>query len=237
MKLMCELQKRIFLTVATLACTFSTLALSQTLLSTSHGTHLPLQKKVSQSVNQPFRYDWGFGVRIGDPTGLSLKKYWAGSALEFNVGRTAILSFYDYERAFHRRYDDGFRNYDYLDYRVRSAISIQLHYLIHNPLRLERTTGLSWYYGAGGQLAFLSLVYAYRYRLYYGPGFNDYYWVYTDGDPVRETDIGMDGVIGLEYKFVRAPIVLFIDATLFMELVHDPFVLRGLVGLGGRYLF
>ena len=54
---------------------------------------------------------------------------------------------------------------------------------------------------------------------------------------IDTTDFGLDGIIGLEYTFKDAPISVFADLNLFMELLDDPFLpfLQG--GVGGRYNF
>ena len=50
-------------------------------------------------------------------------------------------------------------------------------------------------------------------------------------------DRGVDGVLGLEYTFSEAPLAVFLDATLFMEVFDNPFVFWPQVGLGIRYNF
>ncbi|MDN5204821.1 hypothetical protein QQ008_25750 [Fulvivirgaceae bacterium BMA10] len=61
------------------------------------------------SINQAYiRRDWGIGLRLGDPTGINLKRYLGGNALEFNLGRV---------------FNDGF--------------SLFGHYLFQNPLEPE----------------------------------------------------------------------------------------------------
>jgi hypothetical protein len=65
------------------------------------------QKKSSSNPNL------GIGLRLGDPTGLTVKKYLGRNALEFNVGRTYTFSggarYYD--RRFDDWYDDWYRDY------------------------------------------------------------------------------------------------------------------------------
>ena len=60
---------------------------------------------------------------------------------------------------------------------------------------------------------------------------------YTTTDRVTEIDVGVDGVIGLEYKFPKVPIAVFADFTLAMELYPDPFIPWGQFGIGARYNF
>jgi hypothetical protein len=94
------------------------------------------------------------------------------------------------------------------------------------------TAGLDWYYGFGAQLRMQRFRYDYRYKL---EGNNEWYVVY-DADVV-ETDLGLDGVLGVEYKFPDAPVALFMDGTLFMEIIDDPFLFRPQFGIGARYMF
>ena len=72
----------------------------------------------------------------------------------------------------------------------------------------------------------------YRYKLFGSPE-----WYYAEGDRVTDIDIGADGVIGLEYTFNKIPLSLFVDATLFMEIVDQPFRFWFQGGIGARYNF
>ena len=172
--------------------------------------------------------NWGIGLRLGDPLGLTVKKYLANRrALEFNFGSTFG---YNYRNAFYRydRFDDDF--YDYDKHRIRSAVGLQGRYLFHK--NISGVSGLEWYYGFGGQFRFFTVDYQYRY--YRGLGKKN--WDMRN-DRVTTTDFGLDGIIGLEYTFKDAPISVFADLNLFMELLDDPFLpfLQG--GVGGRYNF
>ncbi len=67
--------------------------------------------------------DWGIGLRLGDPTGVTAKKYFpSNKALELALG------------ADHN--GDG--------------ITFLVHYLIHHPI--SDAPGLDWYVGFGGQI-------------------------------------------------------------------------------------
>ena len=180
--------------------------------------------------------NWGIGLRLGDPSGITAKKYLEdGKALELVVGRTAFWGLGYYER----RFDDwdDYKGYDYLDNKVKSAISIQLHYLFHKDINIENLVGgLQWYYGGGVQFRLLSISYSYRYKSYYGPDDDDYLWVYEE-DRANEFDVGIDGAGGVEYTFENVPITVFVDGNLFIEIVNDPFVFRWQSGIGGRYNF
>jgi hypothetical protein len=79
-----------------------------------------------------------------------------------------------------------------------------LLYEIHAPA--FNANGLNWYFGAGGHLAFYS-----GYHDWYRYGQRRYHY-YDDG-----LGIGIDGVLGLEYKIPRAPIAFSLDLKPFIE--------------------
>ena len=175
---------------------------------------------------------WGIGLRLGDPLGITAKKNLAsGKALEFNLGSSGYYGF-DYRDDFYDR--DEFRDFDYLDYDRGSSISLQAHYLFQKDFL--NAQGLQWYWGFGPQLKLKSYEYYYRFRNYYGPGPDDYVWDYGR-DKVTNVDFGGDILIGLEYHISNAPLSLFADANLFLELFDNPFSFFGQGGLGIRYNF
>ena len=80
--------------------------------------------------------DWAIGLRLGEPTGLNIKKYFGkGNALDINIG--SYGGFYG-----NRAYRNGF-------YR-NAGISIMANYLWQKDI--SDVDGLQWYYGLGGQL-------------------------------------------------------------------------------------
>ena len=178
--------------------------------------------------------NWGIGFRLGDPSGLSVKKYDGNHAWELNVGRSHLFDRHDrYYDRYDRWYADQHFNYkahELVNYSYGRALGIQLHYLVQKDVK--NATGLGWYYGFGGQLRFQQYRYDYRYKLENGPD-----WIVVSDQRVAETDLGLDGVIGLEYKFQNAPLNLFVDGTLFMELIDDPFFFQPQFGIGARYVF
>ncbi len=183
--------------------------------------------------------NWGIGVRLGDPSGITVKKYLPGNALEWSIGRTYVFSGREYynDQFLDWYYDHNFEytDFQYLGYQAYSPVGIQFHYLFRYPIdRIgeERVAGLEWYWGAGGQFRFQNYRYDYRYK---PSGSNE--WMYTTGRKVTDFDFGADGVIGLEYKFMDVPIAVFIDGTLFMEVVDDPFHFWLQGAVGARYLF
>ncbi len=182
---------------------------------------------------------WGVGIRLGDPSGLTLKKYMSTTAIELNVGRTHW--FYSnnwYNKRFDKWYNGqkfGYNDFQYIGYKVSTPIALQLHYLFRKDIKKiadNEINGLQYYLGFGGQVAFQKYNYDYRYKLKGDPN-----WYYETGGRVIDFDLGVDGVAGLEYTFEEIPISLFLDVTLFMELANDPFLFHFQSGIGGRYNF
>lgn len=182
--------------------------------------------------------NWGVGVRLGDPSGISVKKYTENNALEISVGRTHWSGRRWYDNRFDDWYKDqkfGYSEFQYRGYSASTPIGIQVHYLYRksiNTVADEQINGLEWYYGFGGQFRYQTYTYDYRYKLSGDPN-----WYYETGERVTDFDIGVDGVIGLEYTFEDAPVSVFLDATLFMEVVDDPFLFWMQAGVGARYNF
>ena len=168
--------------------------------------------------------NWGIGLRLGDPTGLTVKKYLSNSkALEFNIGRSNWG--YDYYDQF--QHDNRYKNYDYLSYDGRPALAIQAHLLFQKDF--PKAKGLQWYWGVGPQVRFHNYTYNYR----YDAGSD---WVYVSED-VTNVDFGVDGVFGLEYQIPKAPLSVFADVNILTELFDDPFEFYFQGGAGIRYNF
>ncbi|CAN5229627.1 hypothetical protein BH23BAC1_BH23BAC1_28950 [soil metagenome] len=177
-------------------------------------------------------YNWGLGFRLGDPFGITLKRYLARNrAFEINVGSTSHWG-YNYRNRFYHY--NKYKDYDYRGYNNRGAVSIQFHYLYHK--NIKGAEGLQWYLGFGPQVRIKRHDFQYRFRSYYGPGPNDYNWL-QGRDTASDLDVGLDGIIGLEYKFKGAPFSVFGETNLFMEILDRPFYFRGQGGLGARFNF
>lgn len=90
-------------------------------------------------------------------------------------------------------------------------------YEIHGDI--NDVAGLKWYVGPGAHIG--------------------WYNGYTRGGHAYESgsmSLGIDGVVGLDYKFNGAPIAVSLDLQPYFELLHHPFIdLWG--GLGIRYTF
>jgi uncharacterized protein YraI len=176
--------------------------------------------------------NWGVGLRLGDPTGLTVKKYNGNAAFELNIGSSPNWGYYHYDRRF--SYYDKYEGYVYKGYDRAFATSVQLHYLKHIPI--SGINNLDFYYGGGAQVRFTKVLYWYDYKSYYGPGKGDYEW-FRGSDASTFVDLGLDGKIGLEYTFSEVPLSLFVDANLYLELYYKPLWATGMGGAGIRYNF
>jgi hypothetical protein len=91
-------------------------------------------------------------------------------------------------------------------------------YEIHGDI--SDAPGLKWYVGPGAHIGWYNDNY-YHNNYYYGNG---------------SFSLGLDGVLGLDYKISGAPIALSLDVNPFLELVGHPYIdVWG--GLGIRYAF
>ena len=111
-----------------------------------------------------YSQNWGIGVRLGDPTGFTFKKYFGSNALEISIGRTDMLMGNDwYDSQFNNWYNDqkfGYYNYVYDNARL-TPIGLQIHYLFNNHIKNIgdwNITNLDWYFGFGDKCAFSSII-------------------------------------------------------------------------------
>ncbi len=183
--------------------------------------------------------NWGLGVRFGDLSGLTLKKYFSDNAFEISVGRTYFFyskSTYDHYYDFwYKKHKTDYDEFTYLGYKASVPLGIQMHYIFQKSIRKVANidiSGFNGYFGLGAQLRFQNHSYSFKYKLK-----NDPTWYYDNDHQVSEIELGGDGVVGVEYTFENAPITLFMDFTLFMEVINEPFLFHGMGGIGLRYNF
>jgi hypothetical protein len=103
-------------------------------------------------------------------------------------------------------------NVSFRDHASRKDVSFTALYEVHDEI--ENAGGLKWYYGAGGSIGSWRYSYA--------------------GD---EFFLSVDGVLGLDYKFPRAPINLALDWRPRLVITPDTDVYAGDVGLAVRFTF
>ena len=96
---------------------------------------------------------------------------------------------------------------------------LQLYGLFESrkPLYLNRVENMFLYFGAGAHLGFVRWN---EYEQNYDPYHN-----YYDDDWHVGAAFGIDGMLGMEYSFVSAPISLAVDFKPFFEM-YGPFLMR-----------
>ena len=91
------------------------------------------------------------------------------------------------------------------------------------------TPGLNWYYGAGGHIAATNNKYQRKYQ-------RDEYWGYRRDD--GDIGLGVDGIVGIEYKINEIPIAISLDAKPFLEVTTSGNIFMALdPGLGIKVTF
>ena len=95
-------------------------------------------------------------------------------------------------------------------------LAIGALYEIHKPFSTE---GLQWFYGGGGYLGFVKS------------------WNPTKNKNETDVNIGAQGVVGLDYKFVNLPLNLSIDWKPELNLVSDINFEPAAVGFTARFTF
>lgn len=181
---------------------------------------------VSLQAQQQTQY---MGVRIGDPIGVTYKKFVrADRSMEFIFGTAARNwkrnyyenSFYDY---------DLYEGYSYQSHKVLNSIYLQGRYLFQNTIPVDGMDGkLQWYAGMGAMLKFSRVDYK-----------------YYDNSPdnillsnVRSNiDFGPEGIGGVEYYFEDIPLAVFGETSLLFELADRPLTLQLFGAVGARLSF
>ena len=167
--------------------------------------------------------DIALGLRLGDPLGLSFKKYLNGgnNAFEATIGTYGYAGVYGYNPYGPSGRYKG-RYYYHKDYYYRSGGAVIMANYLWN-FDFPKTKELSWYLSVGGQLR--SLYYLRRDR-------NGFY-----EEEVRGVGIGPNASIGLEWIPKELPeIGLFLDAGLYLEIAPAAWAIPQ-VGVGVRYNF
>jgi hypothetical protein len=160
--------------------------------------------------------NWAVGLRLGDPAGLNVRKYFGNKALEVNLGSTGM--FYGNESKYSYNGYSGHR---------ASGIALGINYI--GQKNFSGAEGLEWYWGLGGQLSS-------RRFYYYDDDFykNGYYY---RGYYETRVSLGANALLGLEWTIPSTPISLFSDLGLHLEIAPSPFWYYVPVGVGGRFSF
>ena len=151
--------------------------------------------------------NWSVGFRIGEPSGVNVRKYFGENhAFDLNIGTYGGL--YGNNRA----YRAG---------RYKSVgLAVQGHFLWHTSFGSSQT--FRGYYGFGGQIG--SRRY-YPDRLAYVNEFES------------TISLGGSGVAGLEIFPASKPYSFFLETGLYVEVLPAPFFLNLQSGVGLRYNF
>jgi hypothetical protein len=169
------------------------------------------------------------GLRLGEPAGLTFKKFFPNqNAFELVLGTAASSWSHNYYANSFDTYT-AYKAFNYRSHRVQNSLYLQARYLLHNDIYIEGLIGkLDWYWGLGGLLKTARIEYRYQERQ---SPFRDYRDTRTD------LDFGPEVIIGMEYRFENIPLSVFGEISLFFELADRPFVFRAFSGAGVRYHF
>jgi len=149
--------------------------------------------------------NWAVGFRLGEPSGLNVRKYFGvANAFDLNVGTYGGL----YGNV--RRYRGG--RY------ANVGLTIQGHYLWHGDIKA--VNNLRYHYGFGGQI---------NSRRYYLSR------VTARGDYDASLSLGGSGVAGLEYFVPEKPFSFFLETGLYVEVAPAPLFMNVQSGIGLRF--
>lgn len=179
-----------------------------------------------------FAQHQAIGLRLGEPTGLSFKKYLTNSshALEVGLGwvHASSRSRY-YEKSFER--DNRFNSYSYIDHAVQNSLYVQARYINQYPFSIPELNGsFDWYWGVGLLLKTVRVNYLYTKE-------TDPPVTILFAKTIRDFDLGPELPLGIEYTFEHIPLTLFSEISTFVEVFNRFGIpkLNGAIGL--RYNF
>jgi hypothetical protein len=166
------------------------------------------------------------GLRVGDPVGLTYKKYFRRGikALEFGIGTTGAAWHENYYKNSFKKIG-RFQGFNYQSHIVESTIYLQARYMVNNQIVFEGIQGeWLWYWGFGAVAKSARIQYRY----------NDNGTMFTR--EYTDIDLGPEIIIGTEYKIEGVPINVFGEVSLMGEIINRVGV-RNFGGVGIRYVF
>jgi hypothetical protein len=89
--------------------------------------------------------------------------------------------------------------------------------LYEQHVNIGNSPGLRWFYGGGGHIAF------FRYGGYYHWVHKDGKFKYADREGITSAVVGIDGILGLDYKFNNAPVNISLDLKPFIDFYNGPY--------------
>jgi hypothetical protein len=174
-----------------------------------------------------FAQHQSIGLRLGNPVGLTYKKYLSNSTHAFELGIGSASSNWGeryYRNSF--RDDEKFDNKNYLTHTIENPLYLQARYLKQRAVAVDGLNGtFEWYWGIGALLKVARVDYRFQ------DGF------LLQRDIVTDVDLGPEVPIGLEHTFEDVPITLFCETSLFVELANRPGSLQLKAAVGVRYNF
>jgi hypothetical protein len=181
---------------------------------------------VSLSV-QAQRKDNQLGLRVGEPMGITFKRFVSEkTALEFIAGTASKEWSADYYRISFPRYDE-FKGYTYRNHKVGDVYYLQARFLVQKPINIEGIPGaFDWFWGIGliGKRAEV------EYRFI--DEFRD-----SGSMKIIDYDFGQESIIGLEYTLEQIPLSMFVEFSLSFEFYNHFPSFRGYSGIGLRLHF
>jgi hypothetical protein len=170
----------------------------------------------------------GIGLRIGNPLGLTYKRYLPNDrAFELIFGTAPG----GWNKNYYKNSFKDFDKYDtdvYRSHDVESTVYFQGRYLFDYNIPVEGMVGkLDWYWGAGALLKFAKVNYSYQ------PG--DATTILYDTK--TDIDFGPEGIAGMEYTFDDIPLTLFGEVSVLLEFADRPLTFRAFAAAGARFNF
>lgn len=172
----------------------------------------------------------GIGLRLGEPTGVTYKKYIANSANAVELGLGWVQRGWNnrYYRKSFEKYD-RFGGYNYVTHTVESNFYLQGRFLKHYELAVDGVEGnFEWYWGVGVLIKVARINYLYN---------DDAASTFLYNRRLTDFDIGPEVPFGIEYTFQDSPITLFGEMSLFIEVINRPGIPSFNGALGIRYNF
>jgi len=171
----------------------------------------------------------GIGIRLGEPAGLSFKRFWPDdNALEVILGTARPGWSYNYYANSFNDYT-AYKDFRYRSHQVKSTLYLQSRYVLHYEIYIQGLGGkLDWYWGPG--LVFKTARVEYRYQQKEPP--------LQELREVRvDIDLGPEAIIGMEYRFPTVPFAAYGEISVMGELLDRPLTMRLFSGAGIRYQF
>lgn len=179
-----------------------------------------------------FAQERGAGIRLGEPISLTYKDFIEDYlSYEIMLGSAGVNGSDYYRKDFENNPPSS--NAFYQGHSAKKGVSLNFRVALHEDITdmFEITEGyLLGYGGAGIQIRTTNVDYS--------------YFQNTPGNPNESLlseertnfDFGPEAFAGAEYYFDEAPISVFVEVGMFLELI-DRINVKGQGGIGVRYLF